>query len=146
MTNDFRICVLTALLQYNRLNPNPNPFAPFSISYKQRFLDQNAFLVYYTKGFDGPGRESIETEDSVQIKQKQQYGLRNEAWIAIDDAKAEIAYLENLSLVVSSSVTEQIDSVKDLQKALDAAGKALTDYLGLAPAQDLVETKTKDNL
>jgi hypothetical protein len=34
------------------------------ISYKQQFLDQNAFLVYYTKGFDGPGRPSIEEEDS----------------------------------------------------------------------------------
>jgi hypothetical protein len=34
------------------------------ISYKQQFLDQNAFLVYYTKGFDGPGRPSIEDEDS----------------------------------------------------------------------------------
>ena len=34
------------------------------VSYKQQFLDQNAFLVYYTKGFDGPGRPSIEAEDS----------------------------------------------------------------------------------
>ena len=34
------------------------------VSYKQQFLDQNAFLVYYTKGFDGPGRPSIEEEDS----------------------------------------------------------------------------------
>ena len=33
------------------------------VSYKQQFLDQNAFLVYYTKGFDGPGRPSIEAED-----------------------------------------------------------------------------------
>ncbi|CAJ1946472.1 unnamed protein product, partial [Cylindrotheca closterium] len=30
------------------------------VSYKQKFLDQNAFLVYYTKGFDGPGRPNIE--------------------------------------------------------------------------------------
>ena len=36
------------------------------ISYKQQFLDQNAFLVYYTKGFDGPGRPSIEEEDSAR--------------------------------------------------------------------------------
>lgn len=36
------------------------------ISYKQQFLDQNAFLVYYTKGFDGPGRPSIEDEDSTR--------------------------------------------------------------------------------
>ena len=36
------------------------------ISYKQQFLDQNAFLVYYTRGFDGPGRPSIEDEDSAR--------------------------------------------------------------------------------
>jgi len=29
------------------------------VSYKQKFVDQNAFLVYYTQGFDGPGRPSI---------------------------------------------------------------------------------------
>lgn len=34
-----------------------------SVSYKQTFLDQNAFLVYYTQGFDGPGRPSIESDD-----------------------------------------------------------------------------------
>lgn len=33
------------------------------ISYKQQFLDKNAFVVYYTQGFDGPGRPSIDTED-----------------------------------------------------------------------------------
>jgi hypothetical protein len=31
------------------------------ISYKQRYLDSNAFLVYYSKGFDGVNRPSIET-------------------------------------------------------------------------------------
>lgn len=53
------------------------------VSYKQKFLDQNAFLVYYTKGFDGPGRPSI--EEDVPIKQSIQYGRRNEAWIGWSD-------------------------------------------------------------
>lgn len=42
------------------------------ISYKQKFVDQNAFLVYYTKGFDGPGRPSIESD--LPVKQTVQYG------------------------------------------------------------------------
>ena len=57
-----------------------------SVSYKQVFMDQNAFLVYYTKGFDGPNRPSIETEDDVEKKEKEQFGSRNDAWIAIDEA------------------------------------------------------------
>ena len=32
------------------------------VSYKQVYKDQNAFVVYYTKGFDGPNRPSIEAE------------------------------------------------------------------------------------
>mmetsp|Transcript_22850 Transcript_22850/g.32219 ORF Transcript_22850/g.32219 Transcript_22850/m.32219 type:complete len:223 (-) Transcript_22850:128-796(-) len=52
------------------------------VSYKQKFMDQNAFLVYYTKGFDGPGRPSIESgEDPKQIFQ---YGARNDVWVAYD--------------------------------------------------------------
>ena len=31
-----------------------------AITYKQRYMDQNAFLVYYTGGFDGPGRPKME--------------------------------------------------------------------------------------
>ena len=32
------------------------------VSYKQVWRDQNAFLVYYTGGFDGVGRPSIEND------------------------------------------------------------------------------------
>ena len=52
----------------NIINKIPNKevefkrlFDEFSngISYKQQYLDKNAFVVYYTQGFDGPGRPSI---------------------------------------------------------------------------------------
>ena len=63
------------------------------VSYKQQFLDKNAFLVYYTQGYDGPGRQNIETETSAEQLQKNQYGFRNDAWVAFDDASAEADYL-----------------------------------------------------
>ena len=49
------------------------------VSYKQVWRDQNAFLVYYTGGFDGAGRPSIENDTPSEERQRQQYGLRNEA-------------------------------------------------------------------
>jgi hypothetical protein len=60
------------------------------LSYKQRFVDQNAFLVYYTKGFDGPGRPSI--EDDLPVKQTIQYGTRNDAWVAYNSFLVEIYF------------------------------------------------------
>lgn len=50
------------------------------VSYKQKFVDQNAFLVYYSKGFDGPGRPSLESD--LPVRQTLQYGTRNDAWVA----------------------------------------------------------------
>lgn len=112
------------------------------ISYKQQFLDKNAFLVYYTKGFDGPGRPSIETEDPKQLKEAQQFGLRNEAWIGVDDARAELSYLQSLLASSSTSSVEQKESVKDLKTALQAATKALVDYVAIAPSSDLSEAES----
>lgn len=60
------------------------------VSFKQKFLDQNAFLVYYTKGFDGPGRPSIEAD--LPTKQPRQFGARNEAWVAWASFMAEVDY------------------------------------------------------
>lgn len=31
-----------------------------AVTYQQKFIDQNAFLVYYTQGFDGPNRPRID--------------------------------------------------------------------------------------
>ena len=60
--------------------------------------DGNAFLVYYTQGFDGPGRPSIEQDSAQQVTQKAQFGLRNDAWVAVDAARSEVQYLRSQSL------------------------------------------------
>jgi len=98
-----------------------------NISYKQVFLDQNAFLVYYSGGFDGPNRPNIETESDIEKREKLQYGYRNDAWIAIDDARAEVDYLlENHS-----------DDIKDLNNLLTSANNAFENYLQLSPPSDV---------
>ena len=93
------------------------------ISYKQQYLNNNAFVVYYSQGFDGVGRASIETESADEAKQKAQYGYRNEAWIALDDCRAELDYL------VASAPSE---SRKDLDSALLKALQSVEAYLSLA--------------
>lgn len=97
------------------------------ISYKQQYLDKNAFVVYYTKGFDGPSRPSIEADDPNSIKQSQQYGYRNDAWVAVDDARSEISYL----------LEQSSQDLTDLKKSLREAVKAFDGYLSLIPADDL---------
>eukprot|EP00986_Skeletonema_menzelii_P000599 scaffold162_cov143-Skeletonema_menzelii.AAC.18 len=96
------------------------------VSYKQKFLDQNAFLVYYTKGFDGPGRPNIEndTENSIQTLQ---YGARNDAWSAMDDFFVELDYGLRSS---DSDAAELAALAQRVMLALDA-------YLSLAPVADV---------
>lgn len=103
------------------------------ISYKQKFLDQNAFLVYYTAGFDGPGRPRIDSEDSTTTKTTLQYGFRNDAWIAFDDALSEITYI----IQSPSTSSPSGDDMKELQSALKSACIAFDQYLKLANPQDL---------
>ena len=97
------------------------------ISYKQQYLDKNAFIVYYTKGFDGPSRPSIEADDPMSIKQSRQYGYRNDAWVAIDDARSEVSYL----------LEQSSEDITDLKISLREASKAFDGYLSLVPADDL---------
>jgi len=104
------------------------------ISYKQQYLDKNAFLVYYTKGFDGVGRDSIETESSAEKKQKEQYGARNEAWLGVDDARSEIAFL-------FKNPTDDDNELNELREALKRADKAFSSYLSLAPAEQVTAAK-----
>lgn len=92
------------------------------VSYKQRFLDQNAFLVYYTNGFDGPGRAKIEND--INERQTQQFGLRNEAWIAWENFLTELRFVD--------------DDDNDCQKYLLGTKRAVDDYLRLAPKNDLL--------
>lgn len=101
------------------------------VSYKQKFVDQNAFLVYYTKGFDGPGRAPI--EDDLPVKQTQQYGARNDAWVAMEELLAEMEYV--------AKNPDDMD-VDTLGKLLSKTIAAVDSYLALAPKQD-VETALK---
>lgn len=89
------------------------------VSYKQKFVDQNAFLVYYTKGFDGPGRPSIEGD--LPVKQTLQYGARNDAWVAWDDFLAEKSFQRK-----NPSESNKEELCKPLAKAIAAIGN----YLG----------------
>lgn len=103
------------------------------VSYKQKFLDQNAFLVYYSKGFDGPGRPNIENagsdvENSIQTMQ---YGFRNEAWTAIDNLFTELEY-------GSKGTGDNVD-VGELSDLISNAAKSFDLYLSLAPEEDVKE-------
>jgi hypothetical protein len=95
------------------------------VSYKQKFLDQNAFLVYYTKGYDGPGRPNI--EDDINERQTIQFGLRNEAWINWQNVLVELKFVED----------EDNDSLKYLTDTI----RSVDAYLKMAPPQDLKEAK-----
>jgi hypothetical protein len=96
------------------------------LSYKQKFVDQNAFLVYYTKGFDGPGRPSIESD--LPVKQTLQYGSRNDAWVAYNDFLAEYVYQQQ---------NPADSNVQELIRPLTEMGKALDQYLGQASSQQV---------
>jgi len=93
------------------------------VSYKQKFMDQNAFLVYYTKGFDGPGRPNIE-EDNNQ-KQTLQFGARNEAWVGWDNVLTELKFINGG------------DDDADLKNYLSATIRAVDSYLLLVPVGDV---------
>jgi len=117
------------------------------ISYKQEFLDKNAFLVYYTQGFDGPGRPSIEQDDPATAKEKAQFGARNDAWVAVDEVRC-ICTPTPISCLVAPFITPLFPAqarsevqylqentadtdTRDLTKALAAAEKAFADYVAL---------------
>jgi hypothetical protein len=102
------------------------------VSYKQRFLDQNAFLVYYTRGFDGPGRPSIDQD--VNVRQTQQYGYRNEAWVAYEEFLSEIRY--------SRQHPEEFEATDVLRPLVNAIG-SIEGYLTVAPAEAVLEGRRR---
>ncbi|KAL7553483.1 hypothetical protein ACHAWF_016774 [Thalassiosira exigua] len=106
------------------------------VSYKQKFLDQNAFLVYYSKGFDGPGRANIE-EDATGNVQTLQYGFRNDAWSALDDLFVELEYGQR------SDANDASSSRGELLALMDKVLIALDSYLSLAPDGDVVEASRR---
>ena len=120
---------IKALLSSPALPPTEKAFKrlfdEFSqdVSYKQQYLNSNAFVVYYTKGFDGPGRGSIEQPSAAEALQTQQYFLRNEAWIALDDARAECDYLQG----------RPGEAPVELDAALGRLLESVGEYVKLAP-------------
>mmetsp|Transcript_11803 Transcript_11803/g.28279 ORF Transcript_11803/g.28279 Transcript_11803/m.28279 type:complete len:350 (-) Transcript_11803:1184-2233(-) len=137
------------------------------VSYKQKYLDSNAFLVYYTKGFDGIGRPNIEqqqqgqgagdsSEDAIVNEiQTVQYGSRNEVWVAWDSFQAEYSYFRSTFMTAapsssstSSSTSSSLDddrneSFVEMIKYLEDALKALDTYLRLVPEEQLREAATR---
>lgn len=91
------------------------------VSYKQKYLDQNAFLVYYTNGFDGPNRPPIESGEVT--RQTLQYGTRNECWNAFEELDAEIKY------GIKNGSAESKDILGPLLKTISS----IDAYLGLSP-------------
>jgi len=83
--------------------------------------------VYYTKGFDGPGRPSI--EDDLPVKQTLQYGARNDAWVAWEESLIEWEYAAKEGVF--------FDNKDDILQPLKRTLQALDVYLGLAPPEDL---------
>ena len=94
------------------------------VSYKQKYMDQNAFLVYYTKGFDGPNRDSIESGEIP--RQTLQYGARNECWNAFDDLITEAKF----GIVDGSSTKSEIFDL------LNKTTSSFDRYLSIAPQGD----------
>ena len=100
------------------------------VSYKQRFLDQNAFLVYYTRGFDGPNRPNI--EEDIPERQTLQYGARNEAWVSWEALQVELQFAQ-----------EHPDDPNDVSLYLKQLVAAVDAYLELAPPEDVQQAMQK---
>lgn len=92
------------------------------VSYKQKYMDSNAFLIYYTKGFDGVGRPSIESGDEIPL-QTLQYGARNECWTSYDDLFTEIKF----------GIKDGTTEFGELKLLLDKSISSWNNYVGLAP-------------
>ena len=106
------------------------------VSYKQKFLDQNAFLVYYTNGFDGPGRDKLE-KDPVNERQTLQFGARNEAWISLDNFLSEFDFYSTTTSTSRSTSNDSQESIDDMIKYLSDTIQAMDRYLNLAPVEDV---------
>ena len=106
------------------------------VSYKQKYVDSNAFLVYYSKGYDGPGRPSI--EEGLPVKQTLQYGSRNDAWVAWEEVLSEYDFAQKQQQKGGDEWDQE-----DLLMPLKRAMSALDSYMTLAPKEDLQEAQTQ---
>jgi hypothetical protein len=110
------------------------------VSYKQKFMDQNAFLVYYTKGFDGPNRPTM--EEGLPVQQTLQYGLRNDAWVAMEEFLSELEFAQRQQVVSAAGRDEDISYDKqDLLQPLEKVIQAMDGYLSFEPIEDLQQAQ-----
>ena len=102
------------------------------VSYKQKFMDQNALLVYYTKGFDGPNRPPMESSADPIPLQSIQYGLRNDAWTNYDELLSELSFFSPSS-----------STIDDILKPLDNCIASFEAYFSVAPASDVADARRR---
>jgi hypothetical protein len=107
-----------------------------TVSYKQRYLDQNAFLVYYTRGFDGPSRPTIE-ETNDNDKQALQYGTRNDVWVSLEDIISTLKYY-SLNTI---NPNDEKEALQDMKVSFHRAILAMDSYLDLVPQEQLGEAQ-----
>lgn len=100
------------------------------VSYKQKYMDSNAFLVYYTNGFDGPNRDSIEKDIP---KQTLQYGARNDVWNGFEELMDEMKFADASS------------SIRDVLLPLNKVIHSLDEYLSYAPKGDIQKAELQIN-
>lgn len=109
-------------------------------SFLTEYKDKNAFLIGLTSGYDGPGRARMGTLEEIDPQaelQAEQYGLRNDAWAALDDARATLRFLR------AAGGPRTDEDVRDLADALRRAQSALGAYLALAPEAAVQEARRR---
>lgn len=104
------------------------------VSYKQKFMDQNAFLVYYTKGFDGPNRPPMESSADPVPLQSIQYGLRNDAWANYDELLSELSFF---------SPSDSSSTIEDILKPLNNCIASFEAYLSYSSAADVADARRR---
>eukprot|EP00587_Corethron_hystrix_P010708 CAMPEP_0113321328 /NCGR_PEP_ID=MMETSP0010_2-20120614/14853_1 /TAXON_ID=216773 ORGANISM="Corethron hystrix, Strain 308" /NCGR_SAMPLE_ID=MMETSP0010_2 /ASSEMBLY_ACC=CAM_ASM_000155 /LENGTH=211 /DNA_ID=CAMNT_0000179433 /DNA_START=301 /DNA_END=939 /DNA_ORIENTATION=+ /assembly_acc=CAM_ASM_000155 len=110
-------------------------------SYRQSYMENNAFLVYYTGGYDGPGRPRMEeyVTDAEDMHAKQA-ALRNDAWAAVDVLVAELNYVTKADLTAMSP-SDIAESWIVISSNLEEASKAVESFLNLVPQQFVKEAR-----
>ena len=87
--------------------------------------------MYYTQGYDGPNRPNLEDLSERELLQQEQYGARNECWLAWNELVNEVEYVTRSGDYSTSD---------ELGLLLNTTIAAVTAYLTLAPNQ--VEGRT----
>ena len=94
-------------------------------------------------------KHCVEAESAGEALQKAQYGARNDAWIAVDDARQEVQFLRahpparpHMHTLAPARATlrslclqADADEYSELRDALRRARAAFDSYLALAPAE-----------